>query len=94
MKCSGTTEAPYSRATPDGYALPGKAWASPVQMDLRLEVAKELSERAAKAGTLSATALDAFLPALEAGQRDALRAETDQKRRLMLFLGTPGFMYR
>jgi len=87
-------QAPYDRATPDGYALAGRNWASPAQMDLRLEAAKELSERAASAGQVRADALWPLLPALDEGTRAAVTAASDPQRQLMLFLGSPAFMYR
>lgn len=87
-------QAPYDRATPDGYALSGKNWASPAQMDLRLETAKELSERAQSAGTSRGELLLPLLPALDEATRAAVTAGNDPQRQLMLLLGSPAFMYR
>jgi uncharacterized protein (DUF1800 family) len=87
-------QAPYDRATPDGYTLSGRNWASPAQMDLRLETAKTLSERAKVAGAARSEPLLPLLPALDEATRDAVTASNNAQRQLMLFLGSPAFMYR
>lgn len=85
-------QVPYDRATPDGYAMTGKSWASPAQMDLRLEAAKELSERAAVKEP--GTRLQRLLPVLDDAQRAAVTGAGSEKKQLMFFLSAPAFMYR
>lgn len=85
---------PYSHTTPDGFGLAGKAWRSPGQLETRLGVAGEIAARAAAHGVPVASRIDALLPMLGSENRARITAETDPRRRLMLLVGAPEFMYR
>lgn len=70
-------EAPFGRATPDGYALVDAAWSSPGQMARRFEIARAIGSGNAKLG-LPAPPLDGALyeaataPLLASPTRSAL----------------------
>ncbi len=100
-------EAPYNRATPDGYPLAEAAWAGPGQLTARFDIAKAIgsgsaglfktlgpapSERAAFPQLANALYYDAMEKRLGAPTRRALDQAASPQEWNLLLLSSPEFM--
>jgi uncharacterized protein (DUF1800 family) len=105
---NGLGEAPFGRATPDGYPLTEPAWASSGQMSRRFEIARAIgsgnaalfdSEEGAPAAAAGFPQLsnrlyfEAVEPFLTARTREALGRASSQQEWNMFLLASPDFNY-
>jgi uncharacterized protein (DUF1800 family) len=106
---NGLGEAPFGRATPDGYPLTELAWASSGQMSRRFEIARAIGSGSAglfdgEDGTSPGGAggfpqlsnrlyYEAVEPFLGAGARDALARANSQQEWNTFLLASPDFNY-
>jgi uncharacterized protein (DUF1800 family) len=105
---NGLGEAPYGRATPDGYPLTELAWASSAQMSRRFEIARAIGagnaglfnpEDGAAAGASGFPQLsnrlyfEAIEPFLAARTKDALNRANSQQEWNTFLLSSPEFSY-
>jgi uncharacterized protein (DUF1800 family) len=105
---NGLGEAPYGRATPDGYALTELSWASSGQMSRRFEIARAIGSGNAglfdpEDGSAATTTgfpqlsnrlyFEAVEPFLAAGTRDALNRANSQQEWNTFLLSSPDFSY-
>jgi len=102
-------EAPYNRATPDGYPMDEASWSSSGQMGARFDVARAIgsgnaglfrtdgarpTERAAFPQLSNALYHEAIVQTLSESTRRALDAATSPQEWNVLLLSSPEFMYR
>jgi uncharacterized protein (DUF1800 family) len=105
---NGLGEAPFGRATPDGYPLTELAWASSGQMSRRFEIARAIGSGSAglfdaEDGTSPGNGgfpqlsnrlyYEAVEPFLRAGTRQALDRANSQQEWNTLLLASPDFNY-
>jgi uncharacterized protein (DUF1800 family) len=105
---NGLGEAPYGRATPDGYPLTELAWASSGQISRRFEIARAIGagnaglfnpEDGAAAGASGFPQLsnrlyfEAIEPFLAARTKDALNRANSQQEWNTFLLSSPEFSY-
>jgi uncharacterized protein (DUF1800 family) len=91
-------EAPFARATPDGYPLPAAAWSSPAQLTRRFEIARAIGSGNARLG-LPAPQLRGALyqavaaPLLAPPTRSALAAAGSPREWNTFLLASPELNY-
>jgi len=105
---NGLGEAPYGKATPDGYALTAQNWASSGQMSRRFEIARAIGSGNAglfdpEDGSAATSTgfpqlsnrlyFEAVEPFLTAGTRAALERANSQQEWNTFLLSSPDFSY-
>ncbi|MFN3303560.1 MAG: DUF1800 domain-containing protein [Roseateles sp.] len=101
-------QAPYNRATPDGYPLDENAWAGPGQMTARFEIARaigsgsaglfkpegEAKDRPAFPQLAQPLYYEGIAPRLAPATRQALAAASSPQEWNTYLLASPDFMHR